>query len=574
MRLNSRVALQCPEYLHKTFAPKCFDLSLQILGDPLPDALKAAGIAFEERVIESIRSLGLKILEINTTLPDILWERETARALLDSDAQIIYGASIGQYCEEELSHIREKKEISGIARVSRPDLLVRLGTSLTGMPVWAPVDIKSHSAFEDNTSNYLSITKLPTLIPTETSLVAGRLQRKDAYQLAHYVRHLQSLGFSEGSTWAGVLGKESDFIAWAQLDGLNFGRGKDAVSVFTLYETDLQVAAQIIEKSQRRNEDRTLEPVEVPRRISGDFGCATCEMRKICRVEMENFDNGAGHVTLLAEVTQPKALQHLNGIESIRDLAKAQGLSDFGMKSVLRAQVWESKIPRLIDETLAFIIPEADIEIDIDLENSQEAIRELEIDDVLGSDLLYLYGFGIHDRTKDSEWESADFGYYDDYKNTDDSEFRVFSQMWQRLEDEVAGANKAEKSIKIFHYSSHERTWWRKYAEKHAARPGTPTRDHIEDFISKYFVDLYPIAQQIAFPDTGYSIKVLAPRAGFNWKASDAGGGNSIVMYQIATSPKSSDQEKEGAISWLREYNRDDIKATFAVRKYLRELSF
>jgi hypothetical protein len=45
--INSRTALLCHEYLHKKFAPSCFDLSKRIEHDPLPAALKTAGIKYE-----------------------------------------------------------------------------------------------------------------------------------------------------------------------------------------------------------------------------------------------------------------------------------------------------------------------------------------------------------------------------------------------------------------------------------------------------------------------------------------------------------------------------------------------
>ena len=90
--------------------------------------------------------------------------------------------------------------------------------------------------------------------------------------------------------------------------------------------------------------------------------------------------------------------------------------------------------------------------------------------------------------------------------------------------------------------------------------------------MSKYFINLLPIAQKVVLPVTGYSIKTLAPLAGFNWEVSDAGGDNSMIIYQRAISPESNDHVKADAIKWLREYNRDDVKATFAVREYLRSL--
>ena len=185
-----------------------------------------------------------------------------------------------------------------------------------------------------------------------------------------------------------------------------------------------------------------------------------------------------------------------------------------------------------------------------------------------------MYGFGIHDRTVNPDWRSATLDYYDDYSDTDESEFRIFSQMWTRLETEVAKAEAQGKSVGIFHYGPHEQIWWRKFANLHAIKPGSPTLDRIETFMSKYFINLLPIARSVVLPVTGYSIKTLAPLAGFNWEASDAGGALSMTKYQTAISSLSTDDEKAEAIKWLREYNRDDVKATFAVREYLRSLKF
>jgi predicted RecB family nuclease len=50
-----------------------------------------------------------------------------------------------------------------------------------------------------------------------------------------------------------------------------------------------------------------------------------------------------------------------------------------------------------------------------------------------------------------------------------------------------------------------------------------------------------------------------------------AGGANSLLKYKLAIS-KNDDATREQARQWLDAYNRDDVKATFAVRNYLREL--
>jgi predicted RecB family nuclease len=70
-----------------------------------------------------------------------------------------------------------------------------------------------------------------------------------------------------------------------------------------------------------------------------------------------------------------------------------------------------------------------------------------------------------------------------------------------------------------------------------------------------------------------YSIKSLAPVAGFAWKAQDAGGAMSLLKYKAATANDVDEKTRNEAIEWLREYNLDDIRATFAVRAYLRSIA-
>jgi predicted RecB family nuclease len=554
--INSRTALLCHEYIHKKFAPSCFDLSKRIENDPLPTALKTAGNRYELEVLEKLESDGIRITKIDDFLADSRKMEETQKALAMPDIDAIYGSLFVSK-----------------TRISKPDLLVLTGLDEFGNRQWRPVDIKSHSASKENKSNVLTVTDLPGISPENGTQMSGTLVEKDAYQLAHYVRHMQELGLCHGTPWAGIIGTDSSRIFWADINALTYGVGKSALGILTKYDLDSAAGIHIAEKSLEREADNSLSKVTIPRRISGDFGCTACELRKVCTEEMGKFDSGNGHVTLLSGVTAEKADKHLNGIESIAELAKATNLSSQGMVAVKRAQVWISKQPEKLDSSRAFVIPEFDIEIDIDLENSQEAIREAGFEDSIGRDGVYLYGYGIHHRYLNADWKSSSFGYFDNYEDTDEAEFQVLSDMWNFLQEQVRSAEAQGKTIGIFHYSSHERTWWRNYVNRHASKPGSPTLQSVEDFMTRYFVDLYPIAQEIVFPLTGYSIKTLAPAAGFKWRVDDAGGGNSIVYYQTATSRENTELDRSTAISWLRSYNEDDVRATMAVRGYLRSIA-
>jgi predicted RecB family nuclease len=51
------------------------------------------------------------------------------------------------------------------------------------------------------------------------------------------------------------------------------------------------------------------------------------------------------------------------------------------------------------------------------------------------------------------------------------------------------------------------------------------------------------------------------------------GGANSLFKYKLAIDSKAEPAEREEAIAWLDSYNRDDVRATFAVRNYIRKLA-
>ncbi|MFM8922108.1 MAG: ribonuclease H-like domain-containing protein, partial [Candidatus Nanopelagicaceae bacterium] len=370
-----------------------------------------------------------------------------------------------------------------------------------------------------------------------------------------------------------IIGRDFQSIIWADLNDTFFGVGAKAESATNKYLIQFTSATRTIRSAIERAKNPELPPVTIARRVSGDFGCPACEFRDICRDELESFDQNFGHVTLLSEVTAPKAAEHFSSIEDIRSLSEAEGLSDFGMKSALRAQVWLDKTPRVIDPANPPELAPYDVEIDIDLENTQAIFHEAELEEVAVSDRVYLYGYGVHDRTINPDWRSVEVGYFDDYQNSDEGELTVLNSMWQKIVEEVEKCESAGKSVAIFHYSQHEVTWWRNYAKKYEGREGVPTIEELNQFIQRYFRDLYRETKKIAFPLTGYSIKTLAKAAKFNWKVSDAGGGNSLVKFQTAISKQSSKSAQEEAIAWLRSYNADDVRATFAVRNWVRTLS-
>ena len=568
IRLDSRSALYCPEYLHKTIASNCFDLTDIKVDDPFVKALKDAGEEHEKKIYKFIKNLNLSVLQIKDLGSDESVQLETLNAMSRSDIDFLIGAYIGKYLELELLG----KELSN--KSSKPDLLARIGISNVGKPIWAPIDIKSHEAFDkSNKSNSVWQTKLPNLDINGSTEITGRLLVKDAMQLSHYLSHLSLIGFTDGNNLAGIIGKDGEFIHWSYLDRTSFGRGNSALSATQIYKRNFDKSLKIAQQALERSKNPTLPLVTIPRRKSGDFGCNLCEFQKICLKYMQDYDSGNGHVTLLSEVTASAAEENFPGIESINQLAKTTGLSPFGMKSVLRAKVWQDKNIKLINPSESLNLPEFDIEIDIDLENTQGIFMEMDLEDIPGVDSVYLYGHGVHKRFENPDWSTVEVGHFEDYENNKEGEYRLLSNMWRFLMEQIKTANLNGKTIGVFHYSQHEVTWWRNFAKRYAGYANVPTESEIETIIAKYFVDLYQYTRKIAFPCTGYSIKTLAKAANFEWEADDAGGSNSLIKYQNAISNNATSVEQEEARMWLRNYNRDDVLATFAVRNYIRQLN-
>jgi len=570
MRLDSRTAIYCHELLHKKYAPNAFPGLEPDAPDPVVEAFMQLGFSHEEKVLARLQELIPGLIQINQEQHSDQTERDTVKAILSPGASVISGAYIRDIAESELANAFGR-EFKATERASRPDLMVKIGDRPDGRPIWAPVDIKSHKAIETHKSNDIFPSPISNISPSFENKAEGRLDYNDLHQLAHYTRHFQAIGIDSDDLWVGIIGRNIEQCAWARLGDVVLGRNEG--SFLNLYDQKYADAREVIRLSIIENEDLSKKSGVIPVNSSGKMGCTVCKYKLTCLEEMKNFDNQNGHVTLLARVTPFLVEKNFPELQSIKDLLDAAPNNDATVTAQIRARVWRSQVPELLDPSEPVDIPEADIEIDIDLENSMEALRELEIDEPMGEDRLYLYGFGIHDRTRDQDWQSAVIDTYSDYSNTEDGEFKVMSKMWNRLQDEILKAEKVGRSIKIFHYSPHEFTWWKKFADRFAGRESVPSLGELELFKINYLVDLYPIAQKYAFPLMSYSIKDLAKLAQFSWKVEMAGGANSLLKYKTAIDKSLDQATRDKAIQWLDSYNRDDVRATFAVRNYLRGLS-
>lgn len=114
---------------------------------------------------------------------------------------------------------------------------------------------------------------------------------------------------------------------------------------------------------------------------------------------------------------------------------------------------------------------------------------------------------------------------------------------------------------KLYHYGSIEKTTFRRLFELYGV-----DENIAKDIISN-MIDLLPLVRKNAIlPIQFYNLKDVAKYFGFKWRASDAGGGNSMTWYDAWVKDKNPEIYKK-----ILDYNEDDVKATQVVLEKLKK---
>jgi len=189
-------------------------------------------------------------------------------------------------------------------------------------------------------------------------------------------------------------------------------------------------------------------------------------------------------------------------------------------------------------------VPAALLEIDIDVETSRE-------------DRVYLWGFWVADGSGGGRYH--EFSSFTELDETAERALAGAAMTWLR---ELVGSQEAL----VYHYSDYEVVRLGRLAK------GEPTLDWAMDFARAHFVDLFPTVRQHFFGTNGLGLKVVASAgAGFHWRDDDPGGLNSMRWFEEAVHGPSKDA-REQARTRVLEYNEDDVRATWHLRRWLRTL--
>lgn len=193
-------------------------------------------------------------------------------------------------------------------------------------------------------------------------------------------------------------------------------------------------------------------------------------------------------------------------------------------------------------------LPGAELEIDIDVETSAD-------------DRVYLWGFWINDAA------TGESGYHQlsRFERLDDhTETALATQALSWLRDRIA-----DRDARVYHYSDYEIQRIRRLAERHH----TPALEWATSFADRNFVDLYLIMRRHFFGAHGLGLKAVASTAaGFSWRDPEPGGLNSLQWFTDAIAAPTTAQ-REQARQRVLAYNEDDVRATAALRAWLRSVA-
>lgn len=506
-------------------------------------------------------------------------------------------------------------------RTGKPDVLVRAGTRPDGAAAYLPVDVKHHRTLgarerENQAPGLLSALSAPSLSRArpDPAWVVRRLGG-DCLQLAHYSRMLEACGHAGEAAWGGIIGKERR-VAWIDLGAPRLRavwRGHDDESPLERY--DFEFAFRLDVLAAALDGEQIVEPVRVDE-------CGSCPWYSHCGPRLGEADSvsllplhgyvqwrthrQAGVLTRrdLASLDRRSALVR-DALPSATDVAALVGrataadagtpvadlvgeqpeqvavLLGHGVGTAGDVLALDQRVlslhNRMVGGSLAGAIdvarvavfgdgalhrrrgvpsvevPAAEVEIDIDMECT------------LGG-AVYLWGSLIDDAyVPVAEWGPP----------TEMLEARLFARFWDWVEQRRRAAHDSGRRIIFYCWSAGaERgalTSGAALAEAHLGAVGV--RDAVSAFVAgDEFVDLLAVLKAQLESGGGNGLKAIAPRAGFSWRDDEAGGGPSMLWHRTAAGGPA--DEAAASRRRLLDYNEDDVRATAAVRRWLRSTTF
>ena len=611
------VARQCPVRLFRERDP--FETAEAAPLNETVRALFEAGHAFETDIVDLLARLhGSDLVQIPGRNDESAKRRATltVEALRDG-VRFITGALL-------------EPDVQG-RRLSEVDLLVRADrdASASESVFYWPVDIKNHRATQRATrDSHLEQANLVVnldLSPSDGTLFPKRSEA-DCIQLAHYYRHLDSLGYADpgngsGAVWGGVIDSRG-MLAWFDLntpahatttpqvdaDGtMSFHRrsGKTQRTSLDRYDFEFAFRLDVADAADTRTSAAQAPPV-VPVNMKE---CKRCIWQKVCGSELHAADD----VSLVTGVGYPewKAHRHFGNSTTAElaelDVETAVAMASYGA-DLNAAYAWSFTVDRstvceeLIDAEMAASFPTAGdlqdlcrktlaytdtpikpkaLSQQIEKARSVQAggpvlRKQIEIpagDIEIDFDLecagnpanVYLWGAMVThnvDDWPDPTGTYVPFACFEEMTLV--NEAKLVADLWAWLQQQILRAEQRGLTVRIYGYNL--AITETKHLERIAATkavPGLPTLAELAEFTEHdRYVDLLSYMKAKWISNDGHSLKVMAPAHGFSWGDADPSGLNSIDWYIEAL-----ETGDPNLIDRILAYNHDDCRATVALRR-------
>lgn len=468
-------------------------------------------------------------------------------------------------------------------RRGNPDVLLRGEDQPDGRPGYVAVQVKKKKLVEARRPKETFCWSLPLAAPVMSGRIAMEEHsirtNRDAelIQMAHYLRSLQSLGWSSPREEAGLVG----------LDGLDTLGGDRGIVVVDLRHRFIRTFSRTAETNWRlrsaleRYDHEFGFRVKVAQTAAGHVAgaeyearvapivvreCESCPWWQVCEPALDADDLSLRISKSPLDVREISVLRKL-GVSTLADLADADIdalLPDYLPETAHRPNA-EARLrtaarrSQLIRDGVALskysedriTLPAAQVEVDLDIETS-------------GDGSVYLWGLLVHDVEAGTP-----------------PQYHAFVR-WQELDiaEQVALATEAMafleglrargRSVRVYHYSDYEIVHLDKLARQQPEGTASVLDRELER-VSSSWVDLYSTMKHHFFGVHGLGLKVVASLgAGFSWRDEEPGGLNSQTWFREGCDPELDEASRQAARERVLAYNEDDVRATLELRAWLR----
>ncbi|WP_392507421.1 TM0106 family RecB-like putative nuclease [Naumannella halotolerans] len=462
-----------------------------------------------------------------------------------------------------------------------PTALLRGPNRRDGSPGYYPVLTRFSKVLERlrqskaSESRRGSVVRLAPLGSPQFACSRGRAdlsvrsrQQATLLEASHHWRMLQAAGWAPDSAGrAAIISTDDQGLIWVDLTqefirtySASSETGWRLRSPLQRYDHEHDFRVRVAERALSRTGAADDPPPLVrPIRVRE---CDNCQWWQVCRDQLDSDDLSVRIDKAPLDVREIAALRTL-GVETTHDLMNADldllkidylprvrhrhGAERRIEMAARRARLLARgvELERITNGPIE--LPQADIEVDFDIETSR-------------AERVYLWGFRVHDRGRDEPPTFVEFSAWHELDADAERELGARAMRWLRSLTDTG------RSVRVYHYSDYEVVQLRRLAAE-----GDPDLRWGLEFAKDGFCDLFRVVADHFFGAHGLGLKTVATKgAGFHWRDADPGGLNSLTWFDTAAHA-ADPVERETARRRVLAYNEDDVIATFELRRWLRE---